>query len=231
MLYDWTQFIANTKQEYPEIFLLRTLRGDELKVEVNRAQGLVRITVKEHTGQKWQSVISNGVVLREKDLVLNQNVHLDSILSRYRFDLSSLPDNQVLRLIGGNYGVLTEFLGRGKHINKINLSAVQSRKEWLRSLYSNSILKIKQKFLQLYRVFISPPQWSDIPDIILAGFFTSYAFQLNYSFLESGFFLCLAALLSGIGDYFLKKRSPYLPKVTILFLVGSFALGLGWFYE
>ncbi len=41
---------------------------------------------------------------------------LTDILSIYRKDFSSLPDTPILELIGGNYGILTEFLGTAERI-------------------------------------------------------------------------------------------------------------------
>jgi hypothetical protein len=54
--------------EYPEIYTTMTMHYDQIKVEINRAAGQVRLELKTLRGEHYESIIKQGVVLREKDL-------------------------------------------------------------------------------------------------------------------------------------------------------------------
>ncbi|MCS6984255.1 MAG: hypothetical protein NZM25_03880 [Leptospiraceae bacterium] len=230
MLYQWG-YLKEPNKDYSESYHLRTIQGDTLRVEVNRPAGLVRITLTTYDGQRFQSTMSHGVILREMNLSQNLPQDLEEIFSRYRFELSSLPDNQVLRLIGGNYGVLSQFLGKRRDVYEILPSGPVTWQEWLKSLKEKFRGYIKEKLRLARALFFYPPQTSDVWDALLLTLAGGYAYQINYSYLDGGFFLAAASLLNGLVDYFLKKRSPYLPKVILFFLAGFGAIAWGWYYE
>mgnify|MGYP000125459921 FL=1 len=115
MRYKW-QNVKNQAWEYPEVYMTMTVHYDQIKVEANRAAGQVRLEVKTLRGEHYESIIKHGVVLREKDVKTGALTDLTDILSIYRKDFSSLPDTPLLELIGGNYGILTEFLGTAERI-------------------------------------------------------------------------------------------------------------------
>ena len=86
----------------------------------------MRLEIKTLRGEHYESIIKHGVVLREKDLKTGSFSDLDDVISIYRKDFSSLPDTPLLALIGGNYGILTEFLGTAERI-VINPGGVRKR--------------------------------------------------------------------------------------------------------
>jgi hypothetical protein len=142
MRYKW-QNMKNPAWDYPELYSTVTVHYDQVKVEANRATGQVRLEVKTLRGEHYESIIKHGVVLREKDLKSGALVDLTDILSIYRKDFSSLPDTPLLALIGGNYGIMTEFLGTAERIivHDRNLFArlkrfIKAIMPWLRALGS-----------------------------------------------------------------------------------------------
>ncbi len=232
MRYSWSFLKNGEHADFPETYILRTIRGDRLKVEANRLRGMIRIIVEEYNGSRWQSVISNGVVIREVDALSGRSVDLEDILGKYSIDLSSLPDNQILRLIGGNYGVMTEFLGKAERLFELDPNAGWvTFFSWWRNKWQY-ILAIPQRCLQsLLPMLVYRPRVADLIDAAIIGSLSWLVFQWNYSYLQAGTFACAGALACGLADVFIRHRAPYLMKVLVLFLPGMVAIWLGWHYQ
>ena len=77
--------------DFPELYLLEK-KDATIHVEVNRKRGLVRLEV-ETPDKHIQSVISHGVILRERDLRLQRGRSLEKDFEEFARDISSLPDS------------------------------------------------------------------------------------------------------------------------------------------
>lgn len=229
MRYQW-QNMKNPSWDYPEIYSTVTIHYDQIKVEANRSLGQVRLEVKTLRGEHYESIIRHGVVLREKDLKTGALTDLSDILSVYRRDFSSLPDTPILSLIGGNYGIMTEFVGTAERIavNERNFA-----KKLLRLL--RGILPALHKWCRRAKgnlgYYLHSASKADFFDAALIGASAYAAFSYNFDYLNAGFALCAVAMLTGLVDWLVRKREPWLAKIYASLLLGGFALYRGYFFQ
>lgn len=229
MRYQW-QNMKNPAWDYPEIYSTVTIHYDQIKVEANRSLGQVRLEVKTLRGEHYESIIRHGVVLREKNLKTGALADLSNILSVYRRDFSSLPDTPILSLIGGNYGIMTEFLGTAERIVVNERSFTQ---KLLRLLHG--ILPALRKWYHRARgnlgYYLHSVSKADFLDMALIGSSAYAAFGYNFDYLSAGFTLCVVAMLTGLVDWVVRKREPWLAKIYASLMVGGVALYRGYFFQ
>lgn len=234
MRYKW----SNVKQpagrhpawDYPEIYTTMTVHYDQVKVEANRAAGQVRLEIKTLRGEHYESIIKQGVVLREKDLKTGALTDLSDILSIYRKDISSLPDTPILELIGGNYGILTEFLGTAERIVIDEATAGKRFLRFIRSIWPaiRSFLGRGWSDLKYYN---NSMRKADLVDMTLIAGAAYAAFTYNFDYLSAGFTLCIMAALTGMVDWLIRRREPWLLKIYASVALGSVAVYRGYFFQ
>lgn len=226
MRYSW-QNIRNTGTEYPEIYLTTTAFGDKIRVDINRAKGLVKLNLKTHDGKEIESVIRNGLILRERNISEKKCYDFLNEFSKHHRDISSLPDTQILRIIGGNYNVLTEFFGTAQRI----YLEEPSFKRWFQNLFTQYRLKLRTIPYRIKRFFRDITGHLSLWDIFDAGIITGVAYISHitaYDYLFTGVVTCMTALLSGVFDWSLRQRAPYLVKIFLTFFPGIYAMYLGY---
>lgn len=229
MRYKW-QSMKNPSWDYPELYTTVTVHYDQIKVEASRATGQVRLEVKTLRGEHYESIIKNGVVLREKDLKTGALVDLTDILSIYRKDFSSLPDTPLLALIGGNYGILTEFLGTAERIIVRDrtllarlMRLVRGILPWLRNRLRTSMANVGY--------YTAAARKADFVDMAIIGTATYAAFSYNFDYLSAGFTLCTMAVITGLVDWLIRKREPWLMKIYASVGLASVAVYRGYFFQ
>ncbi len=229
MRYKW-QNMKNPAWDYPELYSTVTVHYDQIKVEASRAAGQVRLEVKTLRGEHYESIIKHGVVLREKDLKTGALVDLTDILSIYRKDFSSLPDTPLLALIGGNYGIQTEFLGTAERIVVRDrtlfarlMRLIRGIGPWMRSLMRRS--------LSNFSYYTAAARPADFIDMAIIGTATYAAFTYNFDYLSAGFTLCTMAILTGLVDWLIRKREPWLMKIYASVGIASVAVYRGYFFQ
>lgn len=220
MFFTWKHIKMNTA-DFPETFVLQGLGSERIRISANRIRGLVKLEVSDGRGDRVESVISNGVVIRETDLVTGRVKDLEPVLSRYHREISSLPDDQLLRLIGGNYGVLTEFLGQSRKI----IPVIKKTKNW--NVLWKSPFGFFKSFARFLKELFSTPRLSDLIEFIFIAAAGFLIYNMNFNFFHAGVAMAAASLFSGLLDILWKKREPYLIKVLLLFLPGTFLLAQG----
>lgn len=229
MRYKW-QNMKNPAWDYPEMYSTVTIHYDQIKVEANRGAGQVRLEVKTLRGEHYESIIKHGVVLREKDLKSGALSDLSDILSIYRKDFSSLPDTPILSLIGGNYGIMTEFMGTAerivvhertllKRLLRLVRGIIPALRQWL--------LGIKSSFGHYARSI----RRADLADMVVIAAATYGAFTYNFDYLNAGFTLCIVAMLTGLIDWLIRKREPWLLKIYASIALASVAVYRGYFFQ
>lgn len=229
MRYKWAN-VKNPAWDYPEVYTTMTMHYDQIKVEANRATGQVRLEVKTLRGEHYESIIKQGVVLREKDLKTGALTDLSDHISIYRKDFSSLPDTPLLELIGGNYGILTEFLGTAERIvvneggaGRRFLKIIRNFLPWLKSVFRRSWGD--------FRYYTQSMRVADLIDMALIGGAAYAAFTYNFDYLNAGFTLCAMAALTGLFDWLIRKREPWLMKIYASVALGSVAVYRGYFFQ
>lgn len=229
MRYKWSN-VKNPAWEYPEVYTTMTMHYDQIKVEANRAQGQVRLEIKTLRGEHYESIIKQGVVLREKDLKSGALTDLTDMLSIYRKDISSLPDTPLLELIGGNYGILTEFLGTAERI-VIDNNPVSTRLWRFIKGIVPGFRNLFRRGLADFSYYTHSMRKADIFDMTLIGAATYAAFSYNFDYLNAGFTLCIMAALTGLVDWLIRKREPWLIKVYASVALGTVAVYRGFFFQ
>jgi len=229
MRYKWSN-VKNAQWDYPEVYTTMTMHYDQIKVEVNRAQGQVRLEIKTLRGEHYESILKHGVVLREKDLKSGSLTDLTDILSIYRKDVSSLPDTPILSLIGGNYGILTEFLGTAERIvidnSTLATKSWRALKNFPRALYA-----LYRAALADISYYLGSMRRADLIDMALIGAATWGAFTYNFDYLNAGFTLCAMAALTGLVDWLIRRREPWLAKIYASVGLGAVAVYRGYFFQ
>lgn len=229
MRYKW-QNMKNPSWDYPELYSTITVHYDQIKVETNRAAGQVRLEVKTLRGEHYESIIRHGVVLREKDLRTGALVDLTDILGVYRKDFSSLPDTPILSLIGGNYGIMTEFMGTAERIVVHERNLFKRFLRMLRGI-GPAIRKWYQGWLSTLGYYRHAARPADFVDMALIGGAAYTAFTYNFDYLNAGFTLCTMAMLTGLIDWLIRKREPWLMKIYASVALGSVAVYRGYFFQ
>lgn len=229
MRYKW-QNMKNPSWDYPEIYSTITIHYDQIKVEANRALGQVKLEVKTLRGEHYESIIRHGTILREKDLRTGALVDLTDILSTYRKDFSSLPDTPILALIGGNYGIMTEFVGTAERIVVHDRHLLRRLVRLIKGIWpalKNWYASTRANFGYYYR----HARKADLFDIALIGSSTYAAFTYNFDYLNAGFTLCIVAMLTGLADWLIRKREPWLIKIYASVALGTVAVYRGYFFQ
>ncbi len=229
MRYKW-QSVKNPAWDYPEVYTTMTVHYDQIKVEANRTAGQVRLEVRTLRGDRFESIIKHGVILREKDLRTGSFSDLNDIISIYRKDISSLPDTPLLSLIGGNYGILTEFLGTAERI-VINPQRIRAKFWQLTRNFFPALSQMLQRAWQNLRYYNSAAKRADLFDIALIAGATFGAYAYNFDYLNAGFTLCAMAMLTGLVDWLIRKREPWLLKIYASVALGSVAVYRGYFFQ
>ncbi len=223
--FKWT-YIRGRESDFPELYMLNSPLGDRIKVEVNRLRKQVRITADTRLGNNIQSIISNGVIIKEKDLTTNKYLNLDEYFSDLSLEISSLPDNEVLGIIGGNYDILTEFLGQVKYDDR--KTTEESHWQLLKNYFLRRPRIIYQTLVDYLRSFFARPSLWDIVDSAALGGLAWSVYQLNFNLFLTGFVTCLAALTTGVFDWLFRRRDPYIIKILLFMVPGVLAIYLGY---
>lgn len=222
--YNW-RYIHNRPGPYPELYLYQDESVGWIKVEVNRLQKVVKLQVDGN--ESYYSVIKRRHILREKNLQTGSDEKLDEKIRPLGITISSLPDNEVLEIIGGNYGILTEFLGQAKRI--VNHDYALIRKLWKKQLYR--VKSIFHKIRNAILAVLEMPKWQDLLDTALISTGAWAVFQINYDLLAAASFALTTSIASGFIDMFARKKEPYLLKIFIVFMPGVYLVYLGFLYQ
>ena len=209
--------------EFPEQYRLEVGENHLIEIKGNPFKGKTKIKITTPQGNCNESTISNGVVINEIDANTNRSKYLENFFASYSREISSLPDNTLLKLIGENYGVLTNFLD--KHdINDDN------KKSDL-----NILLRIPRKLFYIlkdyFQIIFRRPQFSDVIDTFVIALIGFGAYYQNFSYFLSGISTAGAAMFTGYFDWLIRKRPPYLIKIIVASLIGGYLSYSGFFYQ
>lgn len=232
MHYNW-RYVKSAGSRYPEIFILRTDANDKIMVEVNRSRAMVKISLDRNDRRSFESHIASGDILRETDLISGSNSDLHDIFAEFSHEISSLPNSEVLRMIGGNYDVMTRFLGteeiatennNGKPRDLVLIGRIIKRIGSLPFRITNGI---KNFFISI----IDWPRWWDFVDLGMIGALSWSVYQLNFNYMQTGIFACSGALGSGFIDWLMRRKDPYILKILFLFVPGILFAFMGYRFQ
>ena len=216
------KYIQGREGDYPEVYILYS-DGNRIKVEANKEERKVRIYIETMQGEIIQSSIANGVITEEKDILENEVANLDEEFRHLSREISSLPDGKILRLIGGHYGVLTEFLG--------SVSTTSGEDAVLLIAILKRIINLPFKLLGAIKRWIStilerPTVW-DIIDVGVVSGMGYLGYLQNFNVAFGSFILMAGALFSGYVDWLFRRKDPYVLKVILMLIPAMYILRLG----
>lgn len=209
------------------MYLLQVPGKGNIKVEISRLSGQVKIQADLLDGRSIMSAIANGTVIWEKDLNSGRTTDLEDEFKKLYWEISSLPDDDGLRIIGGNYGILNTFLGR------IEKKPRRFRFNWRKlPLYVFGFpFLIFKNFRTMVRTLMARPSIWDAVDMAMVSAMSYYTYLVNFNIFHAGAVAASGALATGITDLLIRRRGPYPAKILLLFLPGLIAVWLGYRYQ
>jgi len=225
MHYHW-KYIKGRDGEFPEVYILYT-DGNRIKVEANKDHKKVRLYVESVNGNIVQSSIINGIVMEEKDMLGNLQTSISDEFSFLSKELSSIPDTKILRMIGGKYGILTEFLGK---ITRHTSQDIQTINQVLQKIAAFPG-KIYQRVIRFFKDLFEKPSLWDLIDLCIVVSLGYLAYMQNFNYFFGGSIAVAGALLSGYTDWFLRKRDPYLLKLFVILIPAVYIVRYGLIYQ
>ena len=209
--------------ELPDQYRLALGKNHFIEIKGNPFKGKIKIKITNPTGDCNESVISNGVVIDERDVNINRSKSLEHFFASYHQEISSLPDNGLLKIIGNNYGVLV------RTFNQKNISHNNNKTD------SDILLQIFRKgfkiFKNYFKIIFRRPQILDFFDSLIITIIGISVYYQNFNYLSSGVFTASTAIFTGYCDWLIRKRSPYLIKIIIAFFIGGYLFYFGWLYQ
>jgi hypothetical protein len=196
--------------------------GDYIRVDYNVAEKRVRLYVEvcEENNISYYSILNSGKIVSERNSS-GKSARVGERISERSDEFSTLPNNEVLKLINRNYGIESpdNAENRKKEQQKREqLSLVKKRyfreNEQADNIYADTPEKItggtgKLGLIDLIDVMTG---------IVVAGVF----YILNqYSFLALGATAVVWGILLGLFDIVLRNREPVFIKILFFLLSGS----------
>jgi hypothetical protein len=195
--------------------------GNFIRLDYNLKTKKVRIFYEPsgEGGVSYYSAIENGEILSEKNLTSGRTTNLHSKFSALAPKIASIPNREVLKIIGNNYGL--------QNVNKDAKEKARKQEiEKTRRRYFQNDSEERKPVLGFFDKS-KRASFTDIFDIIIGVGIGGAIYYFIYNFQILAFFLALYGISLGIIDMFLRDREPIFIKI-ILFLalgVGSYVYG------
>ncbi len=211
---------------YARQYYSTTLDGDEITIDFNFPRQMARImlTIAAEHGRQYIAVIKSGTILKETDVSARCPMDLTSRISRFRQFFLFIPDDTVLSVIGGNYGIPARPLPvryRRKIIyfpsapklelgKKLRILLQRRRKRELeeRSFFEKAVHRLK----------------SEAFDFSLGGVLALSYFQHLISIAEFAGLIGFLGIASGAVDWLWRHRSPFLPRILVMLGASAWAV-------
>ena len=209
--------------ELPDQYRLVLGENHFIEINGNPFKGKVKIKITNPTGDCNESIISNGVVIDERDVNINKSKYLEHFFTSYHQEISSLPDNGLLKIIGDNYGVLARTFNQKETTHKNNKTDS--------SILFQIFYKAFRIFKNYFQIIFRRPEISDFFDFLIITIIGTSIYYQNFSYLSSGFFTASMAIFTGCCDWLIRKKPPYLIKIIIALFIGGYLFYFGWLYQ
>ncbi|MFW5808764.1 MAG: hypothetical protein ACOC2H_01535 [Spirochaetota bacterium] len=197
--------------------------GNYIRLDYNTKTKKVRIYYEpaDEGGVSYYSSIEDGTILMEKNLASGRLTDLSGKFSALAPVILSIPNKEVLRIIGENYG-LHNF--RKEIRDKVR----QQEIEKTRRRYFRQETKEKEPILGTFdkskRLGLH-----DILDLAIGGGIGAilYVFLFNFQYL--GMFLSVYGISLGLYDMFVREREPIFFKILLFVISGLAAYIYGYY--
>lgn len=205
--------------------------GTICTIDYNFLREVVKIELHiPEDSRDYSIMIQRGSILKEREIQSNRPVSMYSRIQKYKKFFSYLLDEQVLKTIGGCYGIPEKSL----HPNATSsFSVLQLRKKFF--YRPKRLLNRIQEYLKNKEIYqqnlkgvkrITNRILGDVFDIFVVLFFYYLFLKGKISLFGFSFFCFFFSIFTGFLDILLRRRKPLLIKSFMFFLLGSFVF---WF--
>ncbi len=214
---------------YQRTFYITSEDGDYIRIDYNLKDKRVRlyVEIEEEGGNAYYSVITDGKITAERSVSTGRSFGFTEKFRERAMIFSTVPNNQVLKLINRNYGIQ-----RGKAVEK---EKPQTEKEKL--LKETKQRYFKPEFYQAGedeksgrgRIFKTLGLVDLIDFMIGLLIAVSVFLYFGYSYLAMGVAAAFFGIIIGFVDMFFRGRSPVFSKVGFFLLSGTALYVYGYF--
>jgi hypothetical protein len=230
----WWKRSRPTTQGYQKCYQAKTPAGDFLQVESNFHEGLIKLQLEpaDEKGSCYTCTIKKGTIIREREVNSGSSASTKKKFLPFKVVFSCLPDEDTIKSVGGNYGIIwiPSFRKKAESFsvqvpdlsdsskNRLGLwqSFIQKRRESKASVGKTRWQRIKERVAD------------DLQDSALGLSLGGLLYYHYFDFMVLGWVLAVLGILFGGLDWAFRKREPLLAKVLLFFLAGSYFFYTGY---
>ena len=231
----WWKRSRAVTQGYQKAYKAKTPAGDNLQVEFNFHDGLVKLQVEPFTelGSAYTSTIKRGTTIRERDVLHGINIPLKKKFYPFRVIFSCLPDQDILDCIGGVYEISKIPLFKYRISDKNDIQYEVEAEKFLNpeSWYQRFLSKFKEKSKDKKSSYLEELKVravDDINDSILGFSIAAVLYFHFFDFVVLGWSLALFGFLFGGVDWVFRNRAPLFLKIFLFLFMGSYFFYTGY---
>jgi len=195
--------------------------GNYLRVDYSIKSSRVRLYYEDNAEGNiiYSSIIEKGTIVSEKNMTSGRTASLSKVFTPLAPVISSIPNKEVLSLIGDNYGLAS--FNRDRKESEKRKKLEQTRQKYFKEDDDRNATMLgsfdeskKSTIVDLIDIMIGL-------SVAVALFFVFTGFQVP------GMFMAVYGIGVGLVDIFIREREPIFYKI-ILFLVsgvGSYIYG------
>lgn len=214
---------------YQRTFYITAENGDYVRVDYNLKDKRVRlyVEVEEEGGNAYYSVITDGKITAERSVSTGRNFGFSERFHERAMIYSTIPNNQVLKLINRNYGIQ-----RGKAVEKEKPKTEKEKliRETKKRYFKPEFYQGGEDDESVRRVIFKTLGLSDLIDFMIGLLIAVSVFlYFRYSYLAMGVAAAFFGIIIGFVDMFFRGRQPVFLKVVFFLLAGAALYIYGYF--
>ena len=191
--------------------------NEYLRVDFDLKGKRIRLYIedKDEGGNPYYSVINNGKITVERNATSGRVSDLHEKFSKRAEIFSTIPNADVVRLIGGNYGIGVKSRERFYWRQQPPKSAeLVKKKDYVPSYAagSESGFPSRKKVKRFY--------FGDILDIIIGVLLCAGLYLYNHSFVTMGVLSAFIGIFVGLLDVFYREKRLNLIKMILFLFAG-----------
>lgn len=199
--------------------------GDYIRVDYNTGEKIARLYVEvmKEKGAAYYSVVNKGKVTVEK----NNNgrpARVADVISERAEDFSSLPNNDVLKIINNNYGISKkESSLKNLRQERIKIERQEIKRKYFRDEENPYKPGGHSSQRQIKKIGII-----DLVDTLTGILICIFFFFMGqYDLMAAGITAIIWGMLLGVFDILLREREPVFLKIVFFLIsgIGSYLYG------
>jgi hypothetical protein len=203
--------------------------GDYIRVDYNLKDGRVRIYIEdgEEGGNPYYAVISDGRITAERNVTTGRSYNLSEKFNKRAQILSTIPNNEVIKLINKNYGIGEELKDVKERQLARQRELEETRKRYFRE---HPYIQIKDEREPVVEKGLEKVRLSDFFDVLIGLIICILVYLYGNSFIAVGIVSAVIGVLVGILDIFFRVREPLLVKNLIFIIAGVVSYIYGYYF-